>query len=89
MGTAGIKFKIMPESPDIDLGEIEKEIKSKIKQGGGKNRQYDQQPIAFGLKALIAFFEWGEDQELEPIQEEIQKLEGVKSVEVIDMRKLD
>ena len=89
MGTAGIKFKVMPESPDVDLDDIEQKVKSKIEQGGGRNRQYEKQPIAFGLKALIAFFEWGEDQELEPLQEELQTLEGVKSVEVVDMRKLD
>ena len=89
MGTAGIKFKVMPESLDINLDEIEKEVRSKIEQKGGKNRQYEKQPIAFGLKALIAFFEWGEDQELESLQEELQKLEGIKSVEVVDMRKID
>lgn len=89
MGTAGIKFKIMPESPDVDLDDIEQKVKSHIESKGGRNRQYEKQPIAFGLKALIAFFEWGEDQELEPLQEELQKIEDVKSVEVIYMRKLD
>lgn len=89
MGTAGIQFQIMPESPDANLDEIEEKVKSTIESKGGKNRQYNRKPIAFGLKAVIAFFEWGEDQELEPLQEELQKLEDIKSVEVIDMRKID
>ena len=89
MGTAGIQLQIMPESPDLNLEEIEEKVKSKVESEGGKNRQYNTKPIAFGLKAIIAFFEWGEDKELEPLQEELEKIEGVKSIEVVDMRKID
>ncbi|MBA7657441.1 hypothetical protein ES703_65379 [subsurface metagenome] len=37
MGIAGIKIKIMPTSPEIDLEEIKENAKSLIeKKGGGK-----------------------------------------------------
>ena len=88
MGTAGIKIKIMPESPDTNLEEIEQKIKEIVESKGGKNREYETEPIAFGLKAIIAFFELSEDIESEKIEEAIRSIEGVSSAQVIDMRRL-
>ena len=44
--------------------------------------------LAFGLKALIAFFEWPEEKPLEELEEKIKALENVSSIQVIDMRKI-
>jgi len=89
MGTAGIKIKIMPSSPDTDLEEIQEKAKTLVEAKGGRNREYEIQPIAFGLNAIIAFFEWPEEQELDSIEEEFRNIENVNSVQVIDMRKID
>jgi elongation factor 1-beta len=88
MGTAGIKIKIMPTSPEVDLEEIKKQAKALIEKKGGKNREYEEEPIAFGLKAIIAFFELSEDIELGRIEEELKSIKNVSSVQVIDMRRL-
>ena len=58
-----------------------------VEKKGGKNCNIDQEPIAFGLEALIAFFAWPEELELESLEEEINALEKVSSVQVIDMRR--
>ena len=87
-GIAGIKIKIMPLSPDVDLGEIANNAKKIVKEKGGKNREYEEEPVAFGLKAIIAFFEWPEEQELEEIEEAFKKIENVNSIQIIDMRKI-
>ncbi len=39
MGTAGIKIKIMPESPDTNLEKIKEKAKAIVEEKGGKNRE--------------------------------------------------
>jgi translation elongation factor aEF-1 beta len=88
MGTAGIKIKIMPTSPEANLEKIKQEASSIVEKLGGKNREYSEEPIAFGLKAIIAFFEWPEEKELNKVEEEFKKISEVQSVQIIDMRKI-
>ncbi len=88
MGIAGIKIKIMPVSPETDLEKIKEEARKIIEEKGGKNRDYSEEPIAFGLKAVIAFFELPEENPLEDIERALEGIEGVNSVQVIDMRRL-
>jgi elongation factor 1-beta len=87
-GISGVKIKIMPTSPDVNLDEIEKNAKEIIETNGGFNKEYIQEPIAFGLKAIIAFFQWPEEKELEKVEEELEKIENVQSIQIIDMRKI-
>lgn len=88
IGIAGVKIKIMPNSPDVNLQELEHKIKSIIVAEGGINKEYVIEPIAFGLKALIAFFQWPEDKALEKVENEINALDNIQSVQTIDIRKI-
>ena len=87
-GISGVKIKIMPNSPDADLAEIEKKAKEIIEKNGGINKEYSQEPIAFGLKAVIAFFQWPEEKETEDLEESLKNIPEVQSVQIIDMRKI-
>ena len=87
MGTIAVKIKIMPASPSTDLAKIEQQIKRMVEQEGGKNPSFTQEPIAFGLKAIILFFAWPEEKELEKFEEKIGKIKDVNSVQIIDMRR--
>ncbi len=87
-GIAGIKIKIMPISPSVNLGKIEHEAKRIIELEGGINKKYEIEPIAFGLKAIIAFFQWPEEKEIEYLEERLRKIKDVQSVQTIDMRKM-
>ena len=78
----------MPSSPSINLEKLQQEVKKLIEKKGGKNRQYEEQPIAFGLKAVIAFFEWPEEKELEDLENSLRKINNVNSIQIIDMRKI-
>jgi elongation factor 1-beta len=88
MGTAGVKVKLMPTSPEIDLQEIEKKAKKVIEEQNGKNCRFNTEPIAFGLKALILFFEWPEEKELSEVENKLKQIENLNSVQVLDMRRL-
>ncbi len=87
MGVALITLKVMPTSPEVSLEEIKEKAKASIEEKKGKNTRFEEEPIAFGLKAIKAFFDLDESQELEPIEEELRKIENVSSVQVIDMRR--
>jgi elongation factor 1-beta len=87
MGIAAVKIKILPTSPEVDLEEIKSTAKELIEKTGGKNATFEEEPIAFGLKAIIAFFAWPEELELEGIEQSLGEIEGVSSIQVIDMRR--
>ena len=87
MGIALIKIKIMPTSPEVNLEEIQEKAKEIVTSKQGNKVEFEIQPIAFGLKAVIIGFELNESYELEPIEEELKKIENVNSTQVIDMRR--
>ena len=83
-----VTLKIMPESPEIDLAMTEEQAKEKIKVFGGDVGKVEEEPIAFGLKALKLIFIMDESiGSTESLEEEIKGLKGVQSVEVTDVRR--
>ncbi len=89
MAQVVVTLKIMPESPEIDLNRIESEAKEKIADFSGNNEtRTEQEPIAFGLKALKIKFAMDENKgSTDALEEAINGIEGVNSVETIDVRR--
>lgn len=86
---AVIGMKIMPTSPEVDIENLKEEIKKTVGEKGGLNKEYSEQPIAFGLKAIMASFRWPEERDVDPVEEAIGEIENVQSVEVTEMRKVE
>jgi elongation factor 1-beta len=87
MGTMLVTYKIMPTSPEVNLEELQIKIKEVLEEFKGENVRFTQEPIAFGLIAIKAGFDLNESLELDPIQEKLQSIEEVSSIEVDDMRR--
>ena len=87
MGIALIKIKIMPKSPDTNLEDIKNKAYDIVAENDGKNIIIDEEPVAFGLKAIIISFDLNEDMPLEPIETSLVKIKNVNSAKVIDMRR--
>jgi elongation factor 1-beta len=89
MAKAIVTIKIMPESPDIDLSKISHLIEEKINAFAGEgDRKKEIEPIAFGLNALKIIFVMDEKTgSTEPLEKDISGIEGVQSVEVVDVRR--
>lgn len=87
-GINGAKYKLMPTSPEVDLEAIKTTAKKIVEEFGGTNKEYTEEPIAFGLKAIIIFFFYPDDKNPEEIESKLSKIENVNSVELIDMRKI-
>jgi elongation factor 1-beta len=87
MGIAAVKIKILPISPETDLEELKEKAKSEIQKLGGGIPKFEVEEIAFGLKALIAFFAWPEEKELEALETSLGKVKNVSSVQITDIRR--
>lgn len=87
MGIALITIKLMPISPESDLEEIKAKAKEIVEQNKGEKIRFEEEPVAFGLKAILVFFEINEEQELEPIEQSLGKIENINSAQVTDMRR--
>lgn len=87
MAMVAVKIRIMPFSPTVNTKKIGEKAKELIESSLGKNCSISEEDIAFGLKAIIAFFAWPEDEEIESLEEKLRKIKDISSVQVIDMRR--
>ncbi len=83
-----VTIKLMPSSPESDLKKIEEEAVKEIKNFGGQIGRIEQEPIAFGLKAVkISFFSEEAKSNLDPLEDMLRQIEEVESVETIEVRR--
>tara|TARA_Y100000310_G_scaffold324657_1_gene386833 strand:- start:3907 stop:4185 length:279 start_codon:yes stop_codon:yes gene_type:complete len=84
-----ITFKIMPTSPEVDLDEIEAKAKEEIKAFCDTEQfKTEIEPVAFGLKAINLLFAMDEAKgSTDELENKIKEIEGVNSVEVVDVRR--
>ena len=87
MGNMTIKLRMMPSSVESNLEAIKEKAESLIKENGGESVRFNEEPIAFGLKAIIAAFIYPEENDVEPLESQIREIEEVNSAEVVDMRR--
>ena len=83
-----ITFRIMPESPETNLEEIEKKANELIKNFDGEVGKVDKQPFAFGLTAINMIFVMDENKgSTEDLEKQIAEIDEVSSIEVTDVRR--
>lgn len=87
MGVALIKLKIMPESLDVEFESLKEKVKEKISSVGGEVTKFEEEPIAFGLKALITFIRLDEKKDTSLVENAFKDFEGVSSSDIIDYRR--
>ncbi|MCK5602467.1 elongation factor 1-beta [Candidatus Pacearchaeota archaeon] len=87
MGTMLIKIKLMPSGAETNLDDLKTKVQPIVEAAEGKKITFEEEPIAFGLKALIVGFDLDEKSELEVIENKLTELDEVTSAEVADMRR--
>jgi elongation factor 1-beta len=89
MGTAALKIKLMPESPEVNLEAIKEKAKElAIKHNKVLVHSIEEEDIAFGLKAVIITLVWPEELDQSIIEDEFAKIPEVNSVQIIDFRRV-
>ncbi|MDD5133068.1 MAG: elongation factor 1-beta [Candidatus Nanoarchaeia archaeon] len=91
MAKVVITLRIMPESPEVNLEDLEKEAKQIIEGYCSPDKtefKVSIDPIAFGLKALVIIFVMDEKKgATDPLEEKIRNVPGVESAEITDVRR--
>ncbi|MBI2664187.1 elongation factor 1-beta [Candidatus Woesearchaeota archaeon] len=88
MATVIVSLKIMPDSPETDLGAIAEAASEKISGFGGTVGRTDTEPVAFGIKSINIMFSMPEEKgSTEDLENEISEIDGVSSVQVTDVRR--
>lgn len=87
MSFTAIKMRILPALADIDIELIKGQVGALVEKHHVKHFNFSEENIAFGLKAVILTFEWPENKELEPFEEEVRAIDIISSADIIDMRR--
>lgn len=87
MAIVAWKIKIMPESPETDLNPIKETAEKLLTSEGAKRVIVEEQPIAFGLVAVILTVAWPEEKNTDPMETKLKEIPNVSSVETIDYRR--
>ncbi|MFB6146007.1 MAG: elongation factor 1-beta [Candidatus Nanohaloarchaea archaeon] len=84
MGKISCVYKIMPEDAETDLEDIKEQVKELIEV-----TDMGEENVAFGLKAIkVSTITTDEEGGTDAVEEKLEKLENVQSVELEHFDKL-
>ncbi|MGA2973323.1 MAG: elongation factor 1-beta [Candidatus Bathyarchaeia archaeon] len=77
-------IKIFPKDANIDLGPLKTKIQASLPAGSTVQR-FEEEPIAFGLVALIAHVLLPEDVEgkMDQVEEALRSVDSVSEIQVL------
>ena len=82
-------MKIFPTGTDVDLNQLKQKIEKTMPPDSSVYK-FAEEPVAFGLNALIAHILLPEDKSggLDEIENNIPKVEGVSQIQMIAVRRV-
>ncbi len=88
MGDVAAQIKVMPQSPEIDLDDLEERLEESLPKGA-KIRGFQRDEVAFGLVALLPTVIVPDDAGgTEAVEEAFAEVEGVESISVENVGRL-
>jgi elongation factor 1-beta len=88
MGDVAAKMKVMPQSPEIDLDELEDRLEAALPEGA-EIRGFQRDDVAFGLVALLPTVIVPDGAGgTEAVEEAFSEVEGVESIAVDSVGRL-
>ena len=79
------QIKIFPTETTVDLGELRKKVEAGLPPGTTVAR-FDEEPIAFGLVALIARVAMPEQEgQMDKVEEALKSVENVGEIQVVNV----
>ncbi|MGM5480599.1 MAG: hypothetical protein ACQESC_04010 [Nanobdellota archaeon] len=88
MGNAVVTFKLMPNTPDVDLEKVKEKAEKIAKDHGAKGElQAKIEPVAFGLKQvlILGMYEMSDDKDFDEVTAEMATIDGVNVAEIANM----
>ena len=79
-------IKIFPNDANVDLNALKARIQSSL-PAGSTVQKFDEEPVAFGLVALVAYVVLPQDAagQMDQVEESIRSVEQVSQIEVLRM----
>jgi len=88
MGKVAAKIKVMPESPEVDLDDLQDRLEASLPDGAEVNR-VDREDVAFGLVALYPTVLVPDDAGgTEAVEESFADVDEVESVEIDEVGRI-
>ena len=88
MGDVAAKIRIMPTGMDVDLNELKNALTKAIPKGA-RLHGFSEEPVAFGLKALMVVIKVGDlEGGTELVEEAFGKVKGVENVSVEELGRM-
>ncbi|WP_135302454.1 elongation factor 1-beta [Haloarcula amylovorans] len=82
MGKVAAKIKVMPQSPDVDLDDLQERLEGSLPEGA-KIKGFERDDVAFGLVALFpTVIIPDESGGTDAVEEAFADVDGVESVDV-------
>ena len=77
-------IKIFPNDANIDLSALKAKIQSAL-PAGSTVQKFEEEPVAFGLVALIAYIVLPQDAggQMDQVEESIRSVDQVSEIEVL------
>lgn len=77
-------IKIFPSEATVNLGELKRKVEQSLPSNTSVHR-YEEEPIAFGISALIAHILMPEDEsgKMEQIEDSIKSISDVGEIQVV------
>lgn len=83
MGSVAITFRVMPDDPGVDLEGVKSRMRAML---GSALRDLKEQPVAFGLRAIVAIAVLEDSAGgSEALEQSLAAIPGVGSVETVDV----
>jgi len=77
-------IKIFPNDANIDLNALKAKVQSSL-PAGSTVQKFEEEPVAFGLVALIAYVVMPQDAggQMDQVEESIRSVDQVSQIEVL------
>jgi len=88
MGSVIITYKIFPTDIVENFDELKKKIESQLPEFSSLEG-YGEEPVAFGLKALLVQMKFPEDKTgiLDELEKKLEGIEGVSQIQTLMVRR--
>ena len=89
MGRIKVVYKVFPEDIVESFGDLKKKIEACLPDSSSVEG-YDEEPIAFGLKALLVQVTFPEDETgiVDKFETDLEKIDGVSQVQTVMVRRI-
>jgi elongation factor 1-beta len=88
MGSIKVLYKVFPEDIVESFDDLKKKVETCLPESSSVEG-YDEEPIAFGLKALLVQVRFPEDETgiVDEFETQLEKIKGVSQVQTVMVRR--